>query len=303
MKSITLGAVDISRVEEMYSQCPPAEMMYQPFDEQVWRDNQHLIRDIDRHPDTHLPMFRMQTWVLRSEGKTILVDPAIGNGKQRSYFPRYSGLNTNYIEDLAAIGVYPDSVDIVVNTHVHMDHVGWNTHLENGEWTPTFPNAQYVLPHADVEYWDPANGDRFEVQHVSSMANAFEDSIQPVLRAGLVTQWEGDHYTIDSNLRLQAAPGHTPGNAVLVLESSTERAAFIGDVMHSPIQLTAPSWSHCYCEDPIESAQVRQKIFEWAADESVLLFPAHMSEDAIEIKRDGSQFGIKGWRALVEKSP
>ncbi|MFE9686516.1 MBL fold metallo-hydrolase [Streptomyces sp. NPDC006285] len=126
-----------------------------------------------------------QTWVIRGQGRTMLVDTGLSNDKPRSHelLDRRDG---DYLRQLAAIGVRPEDVDTVVNTHLHGDHIGWNTRLLDGAWVPTFPNAQYLMHRADFDYWNPANNvpRRSDFGDVSDIRAAFDDSVLPIEQAG-----------------------------------------------------------------------------------------------------------------------
>lgn len=187
---------------------------------------------------------------------------------------------------------HPADVDLVVHTHLHLDHIGWNTRLVDGTWVPTFPNATHLMPLADFEHWDPA---RNPAVAGGVNAHAFEDSIQPVLESGQVRLWEDTH-RIDANLRLEAAPGHTPGSSVVELASGGDRALFAGDVLHTPLQLAEPGHNSCFCEDPVRARATRQRLLGWAEDEHVLLVPAHFGgHSALEVERRGGAFAVKRW--------
>ncbi|GAA3356153.1 MBL fold metallo-hydrolase [Streptomyces antimycoticus] len=248
-------------------------------------------------PDTDNVRSAIQTWVLRSEGKTILVDTGVGNHKHRPYAPVWSYLNTDFLGNLARAGVGPEDVDIVINTHLHVDHVGWNTRLDGRQWVPTFPNATYILPERDFEFWNPEN------EHKSLLGrgnqNVFEDSVAPVHQAGKALLWDGG-LDIDANLRLEIAPGHTPGSSVLALDSRGDRALFVGDLLHSPVQIAAPDTNSCFCENPAESRATRRRLLGRAAEENTLVFPAHLGgHGAAEVRRDGDGFAIKEWAAFA----
>ena len=237
----------------------------------------------------------MQTWLLRSEGRTILVDTGIGNDKARPAVPAWDHLLLDYLGNLQRAGVRPEDVDLVVNTHLHLDHVGWNTRLDDGTWVPTFPNATYLMPKADFEFWNPANNPNITG---GVNENVFEDSIVPVHAAGQVRLWEGSH-TIDANLCLEAAPGHTPGSSVLKLNSGSDQALFAGDLLHTPLQVMEPDHNSCFCEDPAGARATRRKLLGWAADTNALVLPAHFSgHSALEVTRDADTFAIKQWAPL-----
>jgi glyoxylase-like metal-dependent hydrolase (beta-lactamase superfamily II) len=189
--------------------------------------------------------------------------------------------------------VKPEDVDIVVCTHLHFDHVGWNTVLENREWVPTFANATYLFSHEDFDYWNPLN----DTKPLGALVNqnAYEDSIAPIHNAGQAVLWSGSH-TIDENLTLVAAPGHTPGSAIINLQSGSDRAAFIGDVMNNPIQIVEPHWNSCFCEDPQRARRTRHEVLSRAADTNTLVFANHFAGGhAAEIGRDGDRFRVTRW--------
>src|SRR3954447_918377 len=206
MNEIKLGDVTVTRVEEMHG---PVGMTPQQFfpgsPEAAWQQHQALLVPDHLDPADDIVQVAMQTWLLRSEGRTILVDTGVGNDKARPAVQGWDHLTSEYLAHLAAAGVQPEDVDLVINTHLHVDHVGWNTRLRDGVWGPTFANATYLMPAADVEFWNPANNPNISG---GVNENVFEDSVAPVQADGQVQLWEGSH-TIDANLRLEAAPGHT----------------------------------------------------------------------------------------------
>lgn len=184
-------------------------------------------------------------------------------------------------------------MDVVICTHLHVDHVGWNTVLRGQEWVPTFPNAEYLFNTADFEFWNPAN-DHTRRGELMNM-NVFEDSVAPVYQAGQATLWEGEH-NIDENLTLRAAPGHTPGLGVLELHSGGDRAVFVGDLLHTPMQFLRPDWNSCFCEDPAAARASRHRVLSRAAEHNALVVPAHLGgAHAAEITPEGDGFAVKGW--------
>jgi glyoxylase-like metal-dependent hydrolase (beta-lactamase superfamily II) len=296
MSDIVLGDVEVTRVEEMHG---PVGMTPEQFfprsPEEEWQEHRALLVPDFLDAETGICEVAVQTWVLRSEGKTILIDTGVGNHKERPYAPAWGHLDLDFLGNLERAGVKPDQVDIVVNTHLHVDHVGWNTRLEGQGWVPTFRNATYLMPKADFEFWNPANN-RNIAGGVNQ--NVFEDSVVPVHAAGQVVLWEDEH-TIDANLRLRATPGHTPGSSILMLTSGSDRAVFAGDLLHSPFQVMRPSHNSCFCEDGAAARVSRREILGWAADNGALLLPAHFAgHGALEVERDGGSFGIKRWAPL-----
>ncbi|MFI5648543.1 MBL fold metallo-hydrolase [Kitasatospora sp. NPDC051705] len=300
MQTFHLGEIEVTKIVELQGPFAPARTVVPGSPPELWRDNAAWLATDHWNPaDDHL-VGAVQTWILHCADKVVLVDTGVGNDRDRPQAPLFSGLEGDFLDRLAAAGVRPQDVDFVVNTHVHYDHVGWNTRLENGAWTPTFPNATYLIPLADQRHFDPRNAHRRPAarneQERAARAGdelVYTDSIAPVL--GQAVLWEGTH-RIDAALTLEAAPGHTPGSAVLRVRSGTDRAVFVGDLMHSPVQILDPSHSSCFCEAPQQAAATRRSVLERAADDRELVVPAHFAgAGAAEVRREGSRFAITGW--------
>ncbi|MFI8191699.1 MBL fold metallo-hydrolase [Streptomyces sp. NPDC085946] len=294
MEQITLGNITVTRVWEYFG---PVEMTPDTFfpgsPKEVWNSGASWLTPHFLDSDTNIVNSAIQTWLLRSGGKTILVDTGVGNHKDRPYAPVWNRLETDFLADLAHAGVEPEDVDIVINTHLHVDHVGWNTYLNGRQWVPTFPNATYLIPKDDFDFWNPENDHKPLLGRGNQ--NVFEDSVAPVHQAGQTLLWENSH-RIDADLRLDPAPGHTPGSSVLTLTSGTDRAVFVGDMLHSPVQILEPDSNSCFCEDPAGARATRRKVLGWAADNNALVIPAHLGgHGAAEVTREGDKFAIKGW--------
>lgn len=293
---ITLGDVTITRIEEMHGPIMPTDQFFPDLPEQAWKDQRAVLVPDHLGADDAMVHVAMQTWLLRSEGRTILIDTGVGNDKARPAVAAWDHLRLDYLGNLARAGVRPEDVDLVINTHLHVDHVGWNTRLIDGDWVPTFPNATYLMPKADFEFWNPANNPDITG---GVNENVFEDSVAPVHAAGQVRLWEEGH-TIDGSLRLEAAPGHTPGSSVVTLTSGSDRALFVGDLMHTPLQVTHPDHNSCFCQDPAQSRSTRRRLLGRAADKGALVLPAHFSgHSALEVEHQGSGFAIKKWAPIT----
>ncbi|MFI5529697.1 MBL fold metallo-hydrolase [Kitasatospora sp. NPDC051853] len=292
---IVLGDVEAIRVVEYQGPFRPAAELVPQAPPELWRENADRLVPDHWDPASGEAVMALQTWVLRSGGRTVLVDTGVGDGRERPDAPQFHRRQGRFLERLAEAGVRPEEVDTVVNTHLHADHVGWNTRSENGSWVPTFPNAQYLLPAADDRYYGPDN-DYGRGATVTARL-LYEDSIAPVRRAGQLVLWDGAH-AVDRNLVLESAPGHTPGSAVLRLTSGSDRAVFVGDLLHSPVQILDPSHNSCFCLDPDGAAASRRRILERAADLGELVFPAHLAgPGATEVRRAGEGFAFSGWAA------
>ena len=296
--TIVLGDVSVTRVIEWTGPIRTvAEMVPDSTPE-----GRAALEPAFRDPADDAYRCAIQTWVLRSVGRTILVDTGAGNDRDRPQVPAFDHLKTPFLDNLAWAGVRPEDVDVVVNTHIHTDHVGWNTRRENGDWVPTFPNATYLVPRIDHDYFEPVN----EHRRPAPVTDAdwlrrrgshivFGDSVRPVVQAGLVTLWE-DRYAIDRNLSLEPAPGHTPGSSVLRLRSGSDRAVFVGDILHSPVQLAEPDANSCFCEDAAGARATRRRILAEASDERILLVPAHFpGHGAAEVQARSDGYAVTRW--------
>ena len=197
---VDLGDVTVSRVQESYGPAAPASLLVPSYDPAMRAEFGADTIAKFVVPETDYLLLSMHTWVIRTPQKTILVDTCNGNHKRRNP-PNIGMLDTDWLDQLIAAGVTPDEVDAVVCTHLHADHVGWNTTLLDGEWVPTFPNARYYFNKTEYEFWSaehPFNG------------FVFDDSVKPVFDRGLAELWDGDGCDVDDYLRLAAEPRTHP---------------------------------------------------------------------------------------------
>jgi glyoxylase-like metal-dependent hydrolase (beta-lactamase superfamily II) len=290
---IVLGDVGVTRVQEYAgpSQGTPG-FLFPNGDPSYWVNNADWLDPEFYDAERGTLRSILHTWLIRSQGMVILVDTGAGNDKERPYAPVYGHHRTDYLANLLAAGVRPEDVDFVINTHLHVDHVGWNTRLDGREWVPTFPNARYLMPEPDFVFWDPIKMPR---PPGDGNQNVFEDSIAPVHRAGQVELWNGER-RLSSELVLEAAPGHTPGSSVLRLESGSTGAFFVGDILHSPVQISSPDINSCFCEDPVMARSTRRRLLAEAADRNMLVFPGHFGgHSACWVKNDDDVFVIRDW--------
>lgn len=296
MQDVSFGAVSVTRVIEYVGDAGAAPEHIMPdMPQALWDENKEWLVPDHWNPETNNHVAALQTWLIRSEGKTILIDTGAGNGKEREYMPQISHLETPFLSTLAHAGVRPEDVDIVVNTHLHLDHVGWNTTRQDGHWVPTFPNATYLMPRIDFDFWNPASGHSSAAMGEANLT-AFQDSVAPLCEHGQALLWDGDAYAIDAHLQLEPAPGHSPGASVVKLCSGRDRLVFAGDTLHVPLQVLEPDCCSAYCEDPGTSRTTRRNLLGWAADNNALVFPAHLGgPGGIEVSRDGGKFAITSW--------
>jgi len=210
---------------------------------------------------------RVQALIIDTGTHVALVDTCVGNDKPRDFWS-FDQLATSFLDEMAAAGYPPEGVDSVVCTHLHVDHVGWNTHLVGGEWLPTFPNARYLFGSDEYNYW---------VRQTDDLTKAtFADSVEPILHAGLADFVPGDHVIADG-IRLQPTVGHTPGHVSVRIESEGQHAVIIGDMSHHPIQLQRPEIFSTADVDPAQATATRRTRFaEWESD-SVLVIGTHFA--------------------------
>ncbi len=296
MERIVLGEAEVLRVREWEGAFMPAANIVPDATPDDWRRNADWLAPDhwNRADDTHLGA--LQSWVIRHGGRTVLVDTGVGDRRQRPHNPLFHDRGSDFLDRLRAAGIEPEDVDVVVNTHLHADHVGWNTVERDGAWVPAFPNAVYYLPAADHASFDadgpgsPGPATRQEERRL-----LYADSIEPVVRSGRAVLWT-DGVRLDEALTLEPAPGHSPGSSVLRLDSGGDRAVFVGDLLHSPLQLSRPECNSCFCENPAEAAATRRRVLERAADRRELVIPAHFAgTGAAEVRREGSGFAVTRW--------
>ncbi len=231
-------------------------------------------------PATGKVVMAMQSYVLRTRHRTILVDACVGNRKERRFHkPWAHRTQTRYLDNLAAIGLAPEDIDFVMCTHLHADHVGWNTRLVDGRWVPTFPNARYLFARTEYEHWIAVNkrGKKYS-------DGCIDDSVLPVVEAGLA-ETVADDYEFDDEIGFALTPGHTPGHVAIELDSRGERAVLSGDICHTPLQCREPGWSAVGCSDRAQSAATRRAFLERHCDTATLVMTAHFPSPSVGFVR------------------
>lgn len=215
-------------------------------------------------------LISVHSWLLRTRHHTILIDTCAGNHKERPVSPRFQGLDLPYLERLKAAGVTPEEVDFVMCTHLHIDHVGWNTQLKDGRWVPTFPNAKYIFSRGEHNHWNP----KLNATTPPHFQAIFLDSVLPVIEAGQAIIVDED-FALDDQIQILPTPGHSPGHMAITLKSGAEMGIFSGDVMHQPIQVYYPEWNSRFCGDAAQARQTRKRLLEYCADKGCWVIPAH----------------------------
>lgn len=222
--------------------------------------------------------------VIQCHDETFVVDTCIGNDKVRNY-PRWNRMQSSFLGDFAAAGFGVDAVDAVLCTHMHVDHVGWNTRLVGGRWQPTFTGARYLYARDEWAHWRATD-------QTEEYGPVIEDSVQPIFDAGLADLVDGDHQVSDE-VRLEPTPGHTPGHVSVHITSRGEEAIITGDAIHHPCQIAHPEWSSTADSDQAASAATRRGLLERYADRPVLVIGTHFAgPSAGRVVRDGDAFRL-----------
>ena len=281
-----LGGATIEKVEELCAAGFRPNRMFPKFDQAAFDAQKSWMLPDHVDPGSDRLVGSVHSWVVKTPRHTILIDTCLGNDKQR-HNAAWNKLDTPFLKRLSACGCPPESVDFVMCTHLHVDHVGWNTKLENGRWVPTFPNAKYLFAKREYAHWE---NERKTKDNVND--GAFDDSVLPIVEAGKAVMIDSDAQP-DPLLTIKDYPGHTPGSIAINLKDGGKQACFSGDIMHHPIQVYHPDWSSQFCTDQELSAKSRRRLLEDCAESNALLCPAHFpGANAGYIRPQGNAFRI-----------
>jgi glyoxylase-like metal-dependent hydrolase (beta-lactamase superfamily II) len=285
IKHWKIGAVEVARLVEVNA-----------FEDNLWMLWKDETADfLKRHAWVHphfatpegLMKISFQCFVLRSRDKNVMIDTCIGADRKREY-DVFCNIRTTFLDDMKAAGFPPSSITTVLCTHLHFDHVGWNTHLVNGKWVPTFPQARYLFGRREYDHWCHmrATGGYHDFEHM-------HDSIDPVIEAGLV-DFIGPEHAITDEVSLFPTPGHTPGHVSVLIRSRGEEAVITGDLLHHPIQLSYPLRHVNFDMDKDQGAATRQAFVDRFGGRKVLVIGSHFCDPTSGwIIRDGEQWILK----------
>jgi glyoxylase-like metal-dependent hydrolase (beta-lactamase superfamily II) len=278
MLSWKIGKVTVTRIVELDLPVPYAVFLTEATPDAL--SAMPWLRPHYLGPNGEL-LLSVHALLVDAPGLKLVVDTCIGNDRPRS-ISGGEALQTAFLQDFLATGWTREGVDAVVCTHLHVDHVGWNTLLENGKWVPTFPNARYLIGRREYEHWSAQDSE--ELQTILS------DAVQPIFDAGLAQLVEQDHRLSDE-IRLIPTGGHTPGHVSVVIESDGERGMISGDFLHHPCQIGRPEWSSISDTDPDEARATRQRVVDAVARDGSLFIGTHFpAPTAARIVRDGDRF-------------
>jgi glyoxylase-like metal-dependent hydrolase (beta-lactamase superfamily II) len=211
-----------------------------------------------------------QAFAMQTPTKTIVIDTCVGNDRVREY-DIFCNMQGSYLEDLKTAGYDPDKVDVVLCTHLHFDHVGWNTRLENGKWVPTFPNARYLFGRTEHEHWQAVRATG--APHFEH----FADSIDPIIEAGLADFIEAPYQVCDE-VQLFPTPGHTPGHVAVLVTAGGREIAITGDLMHHPLQLAEPQLRVNADVDKDQGIRTRRAFCERFENKKAFVIGTHFCE-------------------------
>ena len=281
--TFSVGDLTIHRVIEQETSFVPALEMLPGLTPEVLAENRSWMRQARALDQQDVLLLCFQSYVVKTPHHTILVDSCIGNDKPRPNRPKWNmKTDDTYLRGLSAAGFAVDDIDFVMCTHLHVDHVGWNTRLENGRWVPTFPKARYVFAKQEYDHWF--------AQNAKTEIPPFADSVLPVVEAGR-HELVGNDHQIGDHVRILPTPGHTPGHVAIAMGRGKDDAVFSGDLMHSPLQTLYPELSIKFDVDPVRATTTRRSFLERYCDTDTLCCPAHFPSPSVgKIKRKGNAF-------------
>jgi glyoxylase-like metal-dependent hydrolase (beta-lactamase superfamily II) len=285
MQTLAIGDYSVGRVAELEFPAFPAQEFFPAA-------TAAMIDEARRHLPDRISadgriIMSFHSFVLRTGRLTIVIDTCCN--KSRPGRPQFDAGKRDYLADLAALGVKPEAVTHVMCTHLHWDHVGWNTRSVGGQWVPTFPNARYIMAKREYDHWNAVYA-KEGAGPGNIHAMAFEDSVLPIMRAEKAVL-VADDFELDKGISLEPCPGHTPGHVVVNVASGGKRGVFVGDVIHHPMQLLFPELSSRADADMDASRPTRRALIEKHVDTGNIVMPHHFATPCSgTIERAGAAF-------------
>jgi glyoxylase-like metal-dependent hydrolase (beta-lactamase superfamily II) len=287
MSVFKVGKATITRIEETYQAIYPVKELFPACTDAILAEHARWLAPHHFDPASGKIKLSVHSWLLQIDGKKILIDCCCGNHKQRPTRPWWNMLNEQWLERLGAAGARPDDIDMVMCTHLHHDHLGWNTIQRDGKWVPTFPNARYVFSKLDFDYFKKLDDDPATAP---AEFGTFRECVLPVVEAGRADLVTGPH-RLNEFIDIEPAGGHSPGHFVFRLQSDGKRAMITGDVFHHLLQVYYPDWNFPKNSDAEQAKRSRRKMFEDAAATDAMLFPGHVGAPfAGRVEKTGSSF-------------
>jgi glyoxylase-like metal-dependent hydrolase (beta-lactamase superfamily II) len=283
VKPFRVGEYEVWSVIEREGPLRPPSIMFPTSDPERAAELLKTLPSTVWSPTTGNLFNTYQSFILRSPRRTVVVDTCVGDNKARP--PHFNYPKKSWLDGFSTSRLNLDNVDLVVNTHLHVDHCGWNTRLVKDRWVHTFPKARYFIAETEYRYWGEQTALGFDLP-----CRIWTDSALPLVtcnRAELVPM----DASLTEDITLLPTAGHTPGHVCVQLRSQGEQAIFIGDIMHHPVQCWEPEWSSCFCVDPLLASATRRQFFEQVADTPTIIVPEHFPyPTAGRIRRQGNAF-------------
>lgn len=288
-KTYHIGGATVTRIDEIPLPNVVPSVLYPDLDPGALEEYGRFLTDgsYDRNAGTLTES--IHTWLVRFAGYTILIDTGVGNGKTVPAAPQFDHLDLPYLDRLLAAGIQPEKVDFVLMTHLHLDHVGWNTRFASGRWVPTFPNAKYIFSRTEQRYNASLSGHK-PAPDLPPPAlgrpvrqpppGVYDESVAPIIESGMAELIDVDGAGPLNGISFLSTAGHSVDHASIRLRSGGQEALFLGDVMHHPLQVYRPDLRSVYCEFPEASRASREWIHSYASENNALCFSSHFAESS-----------------------
>ena len=285
-----IGDIRVTRIQEYSAPSHDPRFLLPEMEQQALEENESWMAPNHWIPHMNKLIVTIQLWVVHAGSNIIVVDTGVGNFKNRQDIPRMHMLNNLILEWLEAAGAPPEKVTHVVLTHLHSDHVGWNTRWMDNRWTPTFPNAKYYVPELDFRFCEQGKN---REEKIDVFGESFNDSVMPIVNEGLSVMIRPGMEIADC-LQVEDAAGHSPGQVAFRIRSQGEEAVFSGDIFHSPMQIVRPEINSGYCIYPDVARNTRYEFLNKAADTGSLILPVHFGDPYCGyIRRNGNGFSFE----------
>jgi glyoxylase-like metal-dependent hydrolase (beta-lactamase superfamily II) len=278
MKTQKLGAIEISKIVELPGLAMPATSLIPNVTPELLAEGRTWLGPQFIERDAEVVFLSFHSYLVKTPRHNILIDTCCGNHKSRESMPAWHMLNTPFLDDLAALSMRPEDIDVVLCTHLHADHVGWNTKLLNGRWVPTFPNARYIMGQQEYDHWHRLYASN---PPTPVTRGAFADSVLPVVESGQAVMVPSD-FRVEAELGegvwLEPSPGHSPGHVSVHVMGGGHHCLLTGDAIHHPLQMTHPHLSIAADFDRAQAVATRRDILQRYADTPTLLLTAHFPD-------------------------
>ena len=285
MRQVKIGSMRVDLVSEIPSLAFDKTWLFANVTDAVIAENRSWLDHRYIEPETGRFILSHHSYLVRTPRWTAIVDTCCGNHKKRPRVPVWNDLNQPYLDNMRALGVAPEEVDFVMCTHLHVDHVGWNTRLENGRWVPTFPKARYLFSKKEYAYWSEI--------HKKTPLDQITDSVLPIIEANRADLVSSDH-ALNDHVRLSPTPGHTPDHFAVCAGKGSDAAVFTGDLIHSPIQARYPDLVMRVDTDRDQAVRTRRDFLERYCDTDTLCCTMHFPSPSVgHIKRWGDGFRLE----------